>query len=595
MPSLKRYGAAPLLRTVGGKRHASDEDHEEQAQKRRPNTHTKSTNEQEEIDINAEPESSGDEQIRLPPPPRAKVSKPIVLTQSSQEDTELKTPRTQSGRQKSTIRAPRTGAFARGQADKAKRDINDDKENAMSTQSSLNASDDNVWEFGEEFRSQAKPSKGPKFTFSSKKKITNLHQVPTSRKVGSGSVKGVSKNNSRKLGAKPHTSKANARSKTEDQSDSEVSMKSQEPMNVDELDEMLESDVEALEDPELRSIDTKKRPKESGQSSSMNNYRFEDDCATDYQLADPELRTASTKALSKRNDTKPESSTLSQEEIDGLLKRPPILDQLGNWKQDQPIPSSQPESSAPQDDLDNLQDYIQQLPDQDTETTHCTLCKESVDLELYWSFWKGTSHTVKNHTAFCLTHKRRTALGDYHREGYPSITWDALPSRIRKHRMSLYHILTNTRPSPHRTRYEPLALTGKAAAVPKRRADLPPEVQDSLTASSLDDPSTYPGYYGPRGRRAITETVMRLLKNEIKNSIDPVVQSSGAATFVQAVLVPETAVLLIMEDCEVDWERAEEIREATYEMGVLLNEEIEDVVEVEGCGDSDEENEYREV
>jgi hypothetical protein len=68
------------------------------------------------------------------------------------------------------------------------------------------------------------------------------------------------------------------------------------------------------------------------------------------------------------------------------------------------------------------------------------------------------------------------------------------------------------------------------------------------------------------------------------------VQGSGPATFVQAVLVPETAILLIMEDCRVDREEAEEIREKTYDIGMLLNEEIEDTVEVHE--QSDDENEY---
>jgi hypothetical protein len=45
-----------------------------------------------------------------------------------------------------------------------------------------------------------------------------------------------------------------------------------------------------------------------------------------------------------------------------------------------------------------------------------------------------------------------------------------------------------------------------------------------------------------------------------------------------------------MEDCRVDREEAEEIREKTYDMGMLLNEEIED--QVEANYPSDDENEY---
>jgi hypothetical protein len=83
---------------------------------------------------------------------------------------------------------------------------------------------------------------------------------------------------------------------------------------------------------------------------------------------------------------------------------------------------------------------------------------------------------------------------------------------------------------------------------------------------------------------------MKVLKNEIKNCSDSVVQGSGPATFVQAVLVPEAAIMLIMEDCGVDRIEAEEIRDKTYEIGMLLNEEIEDMVET--YEHSDDENEY---
>jgi hypothetical protein len=48
--------------------------------------------------------------------------------------------------------------------------------------------------------------------------------------------------------------------------------------------------------------------------------------------------------------------------------------------------------------------------------------------------------------------------------------------------------------------------------------------------------------------------------------------------------------MLIMEDCLVDREEAEETREKTYELGMLLNEEIEDHLEAHEL--SDDENEY---
>lgn len=202
---------------------------------------------------------------------------------------------------------------------------------------------------------------------------------------------------------------------------------------------------------------------------------------------------------------------------------------------------------------------------------------------------------MKNKTAFCHAHQKISAQKEYTKAGYPTIDWNALPKRLRKHKSVLSHILhnTNKRPSIHRNRYEPLGLTGKAAAVPSRRPDLSKDQQDELDSYALNDTAVYPGYYGPHGRRVITENVMEILKTELKNCTDAVVQASGIAAFVQAVMVPEAAVLLIMEDCEVGWEKAETVREKTYDMGVLLNEEIEDDVERRPEDDSDADNEYR--
>ena len=279
--------------------------------------------------------------------------------------------------------------------------------------------------------------------------------------------------------------------------------------------------------------------------------------------------------------------------LDERAKAPRLIHQLGDWVQGQASSHSQSTSSAPEESLHNIDEYIEQLPQFVDEDALCGLCKEAVDVKDSWTFWKGKTKSVKNQTAFCNMHKRKSAQVEYEKEAYPTIDWTKLPKRIRKHRTALLEVFNNDRPSDHRERYEPLALTGKAAAVPTKRKDLPESIQEELESYALDDQFTYPGYYGPRGRRLITENVMKVLKNEIKNCNDAVVQGSGPAAFIQAVIVPETAILLIMEDCQVGREEAEAIREKTYEMGVLLNEEIEDQIEAQLSNDDDDVgNEY---
>lgn len=542
-----------LLRTVRGKRHASDEDHEEQLPlpKRRCSPVTKQPQLSADIDIDAEPMSSGDE---LPqPPPRNKQPLSVRLPSPEQdepEEDELKAPPPKGTKMKHQAGTGAKGNAGKQTAAKGRRGADEDKENSSVGPSQASGSGASIW--GMEHQSQ-KPSKrrgaGPK-TFGKPKGTSNIHAAQPSRKNARPTMRVPPAHATNKKNTAPKPLQ-------DDDSDSDCSMLSN-TLDDAQLEELVRDHDDELPIP---GVARKPKPKtttslKTGQSTPP----------IDPAEEDKELRRAPTR-------TKPKVSR----------------DQIGDWMQQQAPLSSQPNSSAPQKDLDDLKDYIADLPQEDSEGTQCAICKTPVTPDDYWAYWSGKENKIKNQSEFCRIHKVKSAREEYASENLPAIDWKALPDRIGKHRMKLFAILNNKQASEYRDRYEPIALTGKAAAVPSRRKDLPEHVQEELDSYTMDDHCTYPGYYGPHGRRVITENVMRILKNEIKNCADAVVQGSGPATFVQAVLVPETAIMLIMEDMFVDREQAEEIRERTYEMGMLLNEEIEDQVEVvEGSGDEDE-------
>jgi hypothetical protein len=542
MAGLTRNGPR-LLKQVGNKPHASEDDHEEEPappSKRRKTDALPVKKEQTEEEINAEPQSS-DEELHAPPPRAAKPSIRAISRRNSTEDLALKKPQRTSSRKIPPIRAPARGAYQNGQVHKG-REV-EDKENAPTS-----SAESGPIAWGMEYEAQ-KNSKKPKTTFASKRTI-NIHATAPKKNGGAAKTYG-----GRDKLPQPSTGNGSDLSKA---------------MSDDELDDMLK-DI----DPDLPSRPQPK-PKRSGTEATKSKPALLDDDELSDTLGtyskDPLARTE--KKTSKSADT---------------------LNKLNKWKEDQEPPSSQTQSSAPQEDLDDVSNYVNALPDIEEEGSRCTLCSKSVEPDDYWDFWKGKKKTVKNKTAFCHAHQKISAQKEYTNAGYPTIDWSALPRRLRRHKAVLSHILNNTnmQPSIHRDRYEPLALTGKAAAVPSRRPDLSKDQQDELDSYALDDTAAYPGYYGPHGRRVITENVMEILKTELKHCTDAVVQASGIAAFVQAVMVPEAAVLLIMEDCELGWEEAESVREKTYEMGVLLNEEIEDEVERRPEDDSDAENEYR--
>ena len=59
---------------------------------------------------------------------------------------------------------------------------------------------------------------------------------------------------------------------------------------------------------------------------------------------------------------------------------------------------------------------------------------------------------------------------------------------------------------------------------------------------------------------------------------DKLISSGGVSRYVQAVLVPELAVLLVKDDMKVDEEKAREVLRESVEIGNLLNEEEDEII-----------------
>lgn len=67
---------------------------------------------------------------------------------------------------------------------------------------------------------------------------------------------------------------------------------------------------------------------------------------------------------------------------------------------------------------------------------------------------------------------------------------------------------------------------------------------------------------------------------------DKLIASAGVAGYVQAVLAPELAVMLVMEDMRVDEDEARAILRNSKEIGDLLNEEEDEMIRDEDGGDT---------
>jgi hypothetical protein len=279
--------------------------------------------------------------------------------------------------------------------------------------------------------------------------------------------------------------------------------------------------------------------------------------------------------------------------------RPDLFATLGAYKQPQSSPItikdddsdlSTPPSSQILDqnrdalDVDDLEKHVANLPSEEDPNLTCSLCQQPVDPAHSETFWKYRNRTLRNQSLFCKEHEVRTAQAEYKKEGFPDIDWEALPSRIENLRPELVKLLRNEpgSESKYRIKNETKLLSGKAAVIPTRR-----EGQSrGAIEEALNDSATMPGstgYYGPRGRRVMMETITSSLSDVIRDvaANDPVVGRSGFAVYVQAVLVPELTVLLVREDFDVSKAMAEELVEKSAKLGDVLHDEVDDVVAVE--------------
>ncbi|KAI0873462.1 RTC4-like domain-containing protein [Hypoxylon argillaceum] len=213
---------------------------------------------------------------------------------------------------------------------------------------------------------------------------------------------------------------------------------------------------------------------------------------------------------------------------------------------------------------DTSYDHLEVEELQSAIIPRCPMCYEEVDSELFEKHSAHGKMSVKQQTAFCRLHKRRSAEAAGLEKGYPKIDWEALNSRCRAHQSFLRNILEGTQVSHYRKVFKEKVDSGKNRTLLTS--------QDNLT----------PGYYGPRGLQVMTGFIMSALSNVIRRRAveDKLISARSYTGYVQTVLVPELTVRLIMEDMSVTEERARNVLEESVEIGELLHEEARDVIRI---------------
>ncbi|KAI6249979.1 hypothetical protein HI914_01545 [Erysiphe necator] len=158
---------------------------------------------------------------------------------------------------------------------------------------------------------------------------------------------------------------------------------------------------------------------------------------------------------------------------------------------------------------------------------------------------------------FCLEHRKKSAKNRWEINRYPHIDWDNLDARISKHHKFLERLISG-KESYYRSLLQDKIDRGKD--------------RNLRTATT----NLIPGYYGPRGLRIISENLFRKFTPLLKKRIvqDRLIAARGYTPYVQSVLVPEVATLLIQEDMHITLSEAREIMAESVVVGELLHEEV---------------------
>jgi len=250
---------------------------------------------------------------------------------------------------------------------------------------------------------------------------------------------------------------------------------------------------------------------------------------------------------------------------------------------------SEPDSDVEEIDVSTLG---LPMPQKYVATRDCDICGDSVSLLLKQEFEDRYTHgkalDYKWQQRFCRHHKVETARKVWTDRGYPEIKWETLGRRLRGHHENLVAVLQGATHSVYRDRLQ--KVVDSRATRSARTAYI-----KSADAGDDDGLEIKPGYYGPKGEKVMTEHILSDFSRELRDIAikDSLVAASGVAGgvsgFVQAVLVPEAAVLLVKDDMKVDVQQARKILAESWELGELLNEEADEKVEsVDSEGDEEE-------
>lgn len=256
--------------------------------------------------------------------------------------------------------------------------------------------------------------------------------------------------------------------------------------------------------------------------------------------------------------------------------------------------SSSSLSSAPEVEELDFEQFNQEWRKDHPPTSpkkRCPICEDLVSRLFMEEFSGSAILSVRQQQKFCRAHKVRSAEETWRANGYPSIDWFQFAKRLQNYGAALGAVLNGTRTSFYRNAFEDQIKSGA-------NRTLQQAMSHGKALEGLDM-----GYYGTKGGRIMYGSRLFLLQpincccandrrmDHIMSNFasrirklagtEKLVSAAGVSGFVQAVLAPELAVMLVKDDMQVDEEQARVILKESSDIGHLLNEEEDEAIKDE--------------
>ena len=200
--------------------------------------------------------------------------------------------------------------------------------------------------------------------------------------------------------------------------------------------------------------------------------------------------------------------------------------------------------------------------------TKCRFCGTLID-KAWFEEVAGTHRlSMRRQAEICHKHKIRTGCVEWREKGFPEIQWHIFDERLCSYHPQLDDLLQSSEPSFYRNLLQDTVRSGKNRTLRQ------------TVMQSEDMGGLVPGYYGSRGAKAMVDNIIARYSSKLRRMghSDKLISTSGVSGYVQAVLAPELAVMLVMDDMRTDQHGAREILRESVEIGNLLNEEEDEFI-----------------